>query len=72
MVAQGQQGGYGPGGLGWHVVAAGAAVAGGDFFAAQLADVVGGLAGGVAVLPGHRLHLGGELGDGEPAGRWPY
>lgn len=37
-------------------------------FAAQLAQVVGALAGGVAVrgLSGHRPDLGGELSDGEP------
>lgn len=41
----------------------------GESFGAQLAQVVGGLAQRVVVvgLVGHRLHLGGEVTDGEAA-----
>jgi hypothetical protein len=50
------------------MVAAGPAGFVDELLAAELAQVVGGLPGGVAVLPGDLADLGGVLGDGEPAG----
>ena len=49
-------------------VAAGAAGFAGQVLAAKLAQVVGGVTGGVAGLSGHGADLGGEVGDGEAAG----
>ena len=54
---------------GGDVVAAGPAGLGDEALAAELAQVVGGLPGGVAVVAGHRADPGGVLGDGEAARR---
>ena len=53
------------------VVAAGSAGFVDELFAPQLAQVVAGLADGVAAVidTGEGVHLGGELGDGEPVRR---
>ena len=50
------------------VVAAGPAGFGDQLFAAEFAQVVGGLPDGVAGVAGHGVDLGGELGDGEAVG----
>src|SRR6266851_4453060 len=52
---------------GLHAGAEGLVVADDEGLAAELAQVISGLAGRVAALPGHRLDPGGELGDGEAA-----
>jgi hypothetical protein len=67
VVAQGQQGGDGAGGVWRDVVAAGPAGFGDELLAAEFTQVVGGLPGGVAVVPGEVADLGGVLGDGESA-----
>ena len=67
LVAKREQGGDGAGGVAGHVVAAGAAGFDDEVFAAELAEVVGGLAGGV-VGRADGVDLGGEVGDGEPVG----
>jgi hypothetical protein len=41
-----------------------------EVFAAQFAQVVGALAGGVAGVPGHCVDFAGEVFDGETAGGW--
>src|ERR1039458_4868569 len=58
-------------GLRWNVIAARSLRFREELFCAELADVVGGLSGAVVALPGHRVHLLGELSDGEafPCGR---
>ena len=63
VIAQGDETGDGPCGVGWDVVAVGAADLGDEVLGAQLAQVVGGLTDGVVVvgLIGHRVHLGGEV-----------
>jgi pimeloyl-ACP methyl ester carboxylesterase len=48
------------------VVAAGPAEFADQAFAAQLAQVISGLTGGVVLLSGHGADLGGQVGDGEP------
>jgi hypothetical protein len=48
------------------VVAAGPPESGDQAFAAQLPQVISGLAGGVVLLSGHGADLGGQVGDGEP------
>jgi hypothetical protein len=68
VVAEGEQRGDGPGGVCRDVVAAGPAGFADELLAAELAQVVGGLPGGVAVLPGDLADFGGVLGDGEPCG----
>jgi hypothetical protein len=50
------------------VVAPAAAGFDDQVFAAQLAQVVGALPDCLVGVPGHRLDLGGEVFDGEPAG----
>src|SRR6266568_837511 len=69
LVAEGEQGGDGAGRLGRDVVAAGPAGLGGEVLAAELAQVVGGLPGGVAAVVGQGADLGGMLGDGESVWR---
>ena len=70
--AEGEQGGDGACGGCPDVVAAGSAGFVDEPFAPQLAQVVGRLADGVAAVidTGEGVHLGGELGDGEPVRRW--
>lgn len=65
MLAEGEQGGDGAGGVGGDVVAAGAAGLVEQLLAADLAEVVGGLAGCVVGvgLAGDGTRLGGELAD---------
>jgi hypothetical protein len=41
-----------------------------EVFAAEFAQVVGGLADGVAGVPGHGVDFAGEVFDGETAGGW--
>ena len=69
MVAQGEQGGDGAGRLGRDVVAAAPSGFADEFVAAELAQVVGGLAGGEGVVAGDGVDLVGKVGDGEPVGR---
>lgn len=52
MVAEGEQRDHGPAGVRWDVVTAGPAGFVDQLLAAELAQVVSGLPGGVAVLPG--------------------
>ena len=61
----------GPGGRAGQMVAAGARGFADELFAAEFAQVVGGLAGvvGGVGLPGHGVDLGGHVGHGEPVGR---
>jgi len=65
---RGEQGGDGAGGLAGHVVAVASAGFDHEAFAAQFAQLVGGLPDGVVVLAlaGERLDFGREVGDGEP------
>jgi hypothetical protein len=65
LVPQGEQGGDGAGSGGRDLVAAGAAGLGDEALPAELSQVVSGLAGGVAVVAGHRLDPGCVLGNGE-------
>lgn len=71
FVAQGKQGGDGLDPRGRHNVAAGSAWLIDQVLGADLAEVVGGLADGVAGvrLAGQGADLTGELGDREPVGR---
>jgi len=69
VIAQGEQGGDGAGCTGGNPVAAGLAGLDGQVLAAELAQVAGGLPDGIGFLPGHRPDPGGEVRDGEPAGR---
>jgi hypothetical protein len=67
------RGGDGARSLGWDVVAAGSAGFVDEvLFAPQLGQAVAGLADGVAAVIDTRegVHLGNELGDGEPVRRW--
>ena len=50
MFAEGEQSADDAGGAGWDEVAAGVAGFAGEVLAAELAQVVGGVAGGVAVV----------------------
>ena len=68
MVAEGEQRGDDAGAVCRDVVAAGPARFVDELLAAELAQVAGGLPGGVAVLPGELADPGGVLGGGEPAG----
>ena len=68
MVAEGEQGSDGPGGLRRDVVAAGPAGFVDKVLAAELTQVVSGLPGGVAFLAGDLPDACGVLSDGEPAG----
>ena len=68
MFAKGEQGGDGAGGVGRDVVAAAAYGFVDEVVAAEFAQVVGGLAGGVVVVSGEVVHLVGQVGDGEPVG----
>ena len=67
VVAEGEQRGDDTGAVSRDVVAAGPAGFADELLTAELAQVVGGLPGGVAVLPGDLADPGGVLGDGEPA-----
>jgi hypothetical protein len=67
VVAEGEQRGDGAGGLRRDVVAAGPAGFVDEVLAAELAQVVSGLPGGVAFLAGDLPDAGGVLSDGEPA-----
>ena len=67
------RGGDGARSLGWDVVAAGSAGFVDEvLFAPQLGQAVAGLADGLAAVIDTRegVHLGNELGDGEPVRRW--
>jgi len=64
LVAQCEQAGDGAGGWGWYAVAAGPAGFVDQLFAAEFAEVVGGLAGGVGG-GAESGGLGGEVGDSE-------
>ena len=66
LLAEGQRGRDGAGRIVGDVVAPGPAGFGDQLFAAELAQVVGALAGGVvgAGPPGRGVDLGGEGGDG--------
>jgi len=70
LVPEGEQRRDGAGGLPGDVVAAGPAGFDDEAFAAQFAQVVGGLPDGVVVLglAGERVDFGREVGDGEPVG----
>jgi len=70
VVAEGEQRGDHAGAAGRDVVAAGAAGLVDQLLAAELAQVIASLPGGVAVLAGDLADPGGVLGDGEPAGGW--
>src|SRR5260370_39703193 len=65
LVAEDEHGGDGAGGLRRDLIPAAAGGLDGQGFAAELAQVISRLAGGVAGLPAHRLHPGGEVRDGE-------
>ena len=71
LIAEGEQGGDRACGGCPDVVAAASAGFVDELFAPQLAQVVAGLADGVAAVigAGEGVHLGGEIGDGEAAGR---
>ena len=56
--------------VGGDVAAAGPAGFVHELLAAELAQVIGGLPGGVAVVAGDLPDPGGVLGDGEPARGW--
>ena len=66
VIAECKQRGDGTGAVRRDMVAAGPARFIDEVLAAELAQVVGGLPGGVAVVSGHRADLGGVLGGGEP------
>jgi hypothetical protein len=68
VVAEGEQRGDDAGDGRRDVVAAGLAGFADELLAAELAQVIGGLPGGVAVLPGYLADLGGVLGGSEPVG----
>jgi hypothetical protein len=67
---RGEKAGDGAGRWRWYVVAACPAGFVDEVFAAQFAQVVGALAGGVAGVPGHCVDFAGEVFDGETAGGW--
>src|SRR6266571_1880781 len=66
LITQGEQGSDGARGRARDVVAAGSPELGDQAFAAQLPQVISGLAGSVILLSGHGADLGGQVGDGEP------
>jgi hypothetical protein len=68
VLPQGEQGGDGARGARVEVVAMGPSGFGDQLFAAEFAEIVGGLPDRVAGVAGHRVDLGGELGDGESIG----
>jgi hypothetical protein len=66
MVAEGEQGGDGAGAVRRDMVAADPAGFIDELLAAELAQVIGGLPGGVSVVAGHRADLGGVVGGSDP------
>ena len=67
VVAEGEEGSDGAGGLRRDVVAACPAGFAGEALSAEFPEVIGSLPGGVAVVPDEVADLGGEAGDGESA-----
>jgi hypothetical protein len=67
VIAEGEQGGDGAGDAGRDVVSAGLAGLADEVLAAEVAQVVSGLPGGVPVLSGGLVYACGVLGDVKPA-----